>query len=61
MAPAFQPIATPITTSARSEPTFATVNTFCIDLPYLMPLVLVQVNNEINATPTSCAVESETA
>ena len=47
--------------SATSAPVLAVVNTFCIELPYSRPRVLVHVSSAMSSMPRSCAVESETA
>ena len=47
--------------SAMSAPVLATVKMFWTMRPYSMPRVLVQVSNAINATATTCAVDSDSA
>ena len=58
---AFHPMKIPITMTASSEPSFIEVKTFCTPLPYLRPLVLVQVRKEMTTSATTWAVESESA
>ena len=47
--------------SAMSAPVLATVKMFWTMRPYSMPRVLVQVSSAINATATTCAVDSDSA
>ena len=50
---ALQPINTPIAITARSDPIFIVVKTFCTPLPYLSPFMLVQVRNVMTESATS--------
>jgi hypothetical protein len=58
---AFHPTTIPTTTSPMSAPVLATVKTFWIDFPYLMPRVFVQVSPAMRTMPVSWAVDSDSA
>src|SRR3954470_4629770 len=57
----FQPRIMPTATSPTTAPVFVVVKTFCTIRPYSRPRVFVHVSRAMSRTPTSCAVESESA